>query len=94
MNSSGPIEWKASLDEFLSNIPDCPTTNDLQSGRCDRFSSKPTNSIQDWIPFLGLTGRRGKKDNSHRLYSVDEQLHGNSSGSEPVQVHGHIVNNL
>ena len=50
--------WKASLDNFLSNIPDNPVTGPNQSGLCEHLSTKQTNSLLYWIPFLGLSGRR------------------------------------
>ena len=56
--------WKEKLDEFLENIPDNPITLRCTSGLCDVYTTKPTNSLIYWIPFLHLSGRREneKKD--------------------------------
>ena len=56
------LEWKQLLDEFISLIPDYPLTSRMEPGLCDLYSSKPTNSLDRWIPYLGLTGRRDRKE--------------------------------
>ena len=70
---STPDEWKSILDEFLSQIPDNPLTCDEVPGLCEPFSAKSTNSLTQWIPFLGLCGRRNKKDMTHKTYTCDSQ---------------------
>ena len=54
-------DWKQKLDVFLAKIPDCPITRDNESGLCDQFTARPTNSLIKWIPHLGLSGRRDMK---------------------------------
>ena len=51
-------KWKENLDKFLMNIPDNPITSRCTSGLCDVYTTKPTNSLIYWIPFLHLSGRR------------------------------------
>ena len=51
-------EWKFKLDEFLENIPDNPVCGANETGLCNIFNSKQTNSLLRWIPYLGLSGRR------------------------------------
>ena len=51
-------EWKHSLDLFLQTIPDNPITLKCTSGLSDFYTTKPTNTITRWIPFLGLSARR------------------------------------
>ena len=58
LNVGNLEKWKHELDLFLENIPDNPITAKISSGLCDPYTSKPTNSITRWIPFLGLSGRR------------------------------------
>ena len=55
------LDWKIKLDNFLSGIPDNPVTSPNESGQCDMFTAKQTNSLLSWIPFLGLSGRREKE---------------------------------
>ena len=50
--------WKSALDKFLDSIPDNPVTGPNQSGLCEHLTTKQTNSLLYWIPFMGLTGRR------------------------------------
>ena len=50
--------WKYALDKFLDTIPDNPVTGPNQSGLCEHLTTRQTNSLLYWIPFLGLTGRR------------------------------------
>ena len=54
--------WKVSLDKFLEEIPDNPITSRCQSGLCDAYTSKSTNSLIWWIPFLHLSGKRDRRD--------------------------------
>ena len=55
-------QWKILLDKFLATIPDNPVTGPNESGLCDYYSSKQTNSLLFWIPHLGKSGRRGNID--------------------------------
>ena len=50
--------WKSNLDKFLERIPDNPVTVPNESGLCELYTAKQTNSLIYWIPHLGLTGRR------------------------------------
>ena len=50
--------WKLALDKFLETIHDNPVTGRNQSEVCEHNSTKQTNSLLYWIPFLGLSGRR------------------------------------
>ena len=52
-------QWKTALDKFLSEIPDHPVTGPNETGLCEHLTSKQTNSLLYWIPFLGKSGRRG-----------------------------------
>ena len=52
-------QWKMELDKFLSEIPDHPITGPKESGLCENLTSKQTNSLLYWIPFLGKSRRRG-----------------------------------
>ena len=52
-------QWKIALDNFLSEIPDHPVTGPNETGLCENLTSKQTNSLLYWIPFLGKSGRRG-----------------------------------
>ena len=47
-------QWKVHLDEFLDSIPDNPVTIKVTSGLSDFITCKPTNSLTQWIPHLGL----------------------------------------
>ena len=51
--------WKLSLDKFLDTIPDNPVTGPNETGLCEHLTTKQTNSLLYWIPFLGKSGRRG-----------------------------------
>ena len=62
--------WKSKLDEYLSHIPDHPVNENNISGLSDIYSAKSTNSLNMWIPFLGLGGRRDSKKMDHRYYST------------------------
>ena len=55
-------KWKLTLDKFLSEIPDHPVTGPNETGLCEHLTSKQTNSLLYWIPFLGKSGRRGNID--------------------------------
>ena len=44
--------FKEHLDKFLSQIPDNPVIGDLVLIPCDQMTSKPSNSLQEWIPQL------------------------------------------
>ena len=61
-NSLNFDQWKILLDKFLATIPDNPVTGPNESGLCDYYSSKQTNSLLFWIPHLGKSGRRGNID--------------------------------
>ena len=74
-------EWKSLLDEFLSNIPDLPVTNETMPGLCDPLTARASNSIIHWIPFMYLDSRRGRKDNRHKHFTVDEAVSWMCSGS-------------
>ena len=50
--------WKMKYNEFLRKIPDNPQTAELTPEVCDRFTAAPSNSLLNWIPFLGLDDRR------------------------------------
>ena len=50
--------FKLKLDEFLTNIPDHPRTNDLIPAPMNRISTLHSNSIYDWILHLKLVDRR------------------------------------
>ena len=57
--------WKASFDKFLECIPDNPVTGPNETGLCEHLTTKQTNSLLYWIPFLGKSGRRGTIDVSY-----------------------------
>ena len=59
--------WKHQFDIFLATIPDNPITGPNESGLCEHITSKQTNSIIFWIPFLGKSGRRGAIDISMHI---------------------------
>ena len=51
-------DWKFKLDKFLGDIPDNPVCGANETGLCNPYNSKQTNSLLRWIPHLGLSGRR------------------------------------
>ena len=53
--------WKNKYNELLRKIPDTPQTAELTPEVCDRFTAAPSNSMLNWIPYLGLDDRRGEK---------------------------------
>ena len=55
-------EWKYKLDEFLESIPDNPVTQANETGLCNIYTGKQTNTLLRWIPFLGLSSRQGDND--------------------------------
>ena len=59
--------WKSKYDKFLDSIPDNPLTGPNDSGLCEHLTSKQTNSLIYWIPFLGKSCRRGDIDISNLL---------------------------
>ena len=52
-------DWKCKLDEFLIEIPDNLMTGTIETGLCNVFNSRQTNSLLRWSLFLGLGGHRG-----------------------------------
>ena len=67
--------WKNKLDDLLSNIPDLPRTQSLVSYMCNPLTSKGSNSILYWIPFLKINNRewRPKDDytTEYEDYDID-----------------------
>ena len=59
--------WKIELDNFLSQIPDNPVTSRIDSGLCNLYTSKSTNSLCRWIPFLSTAGKLRKLPTSPPL---------------------------
>ena len=47
-------------NEFLRKIPDTPQTAELTPEVCDKFTAVPSNSMLNWIPYIGLDDRRGE----------------------------------
>ena len=62
--------WKKLFNKFLRTIPDTPTTADLTSEVCERYSALPSNSLLSWIPYLHLDNRRGGKSINTPVHSV------------------------
>ena len=91
---AGPKEWKCLLDEFLSNIPDLPITADLTPGLCVPLTAKATNSIIHWIPFLGLTNRRGKGDKTHNFYSTESDIEAEQLSIDMAVLEAEQVRNI
>ena len=52
------VNWKQEFDTFLADIPDHPVTMETDSGLCDPFTARPTNTLLCWIPHLGINRRR------------------------------------
>ena len=61
-NEQSIESWKEKLGKFPEEIPDNPITTRCQSGLCDAYTSKSTNSLIWWIPFLHLSGKRDRGD--------------------------------
>ena len=60
-------EWKAKYDIFLDMIPDNPLTGPNETGLCEHLTSKQTNSLIYWIPYMGKLCRRGDIDITNLL---------------------------
>ena len=52
-------EWKALFNDFLRKIPDQSEIGGLMPEVCDVNTAKPSNSLLNWIPFMGLNDRIG-----------------------------------
>ena len=48
------LEWKIELDEFLDTIPDKPIVTGLTPGLCNPLTTKPSNSLLHWIPWITM----------------------------------------
>ena len=49
--------FKNALDKFLDWVPDTPLSQKYHPSPMDMFTSKPSNSLVDWIRFLGVSTR-------------------------------------
>ena len=58
-------QWKSLLDDYLSQVPDTSVVQDLTPGLCEPGTTKPSNSLLHWLPFLHITYRRGGYHNSN-----------------------------
>ena len=56
--------FKENLDKFACQIPDNPVIGELIPIPCDQMTSKPSNSLLEWIPlmFQGLRRPRSNSD--------------------------------
>ena len=54
--------WKLRYDLLLDSILDNPITGPNDSGLCEYHTSKQTNSLLYWTPFLGKSGRHANID--------------------------------
>ena len=60
--TSSMTVWKNKLDMLINDIPDLPWTNTLISYMCNPLTSKGSNSILYWIPFLKINNREWSKE--------------------------------
>ena len=51
--------FKNALDSLLDNIPDTPSSQTYFPAPTDRLTSAPSNSLIDWMRYLGVSNRRG-----------------------------------
>ena len=49
--------WKKHLNKLLELIPDQPRTQSLTPTICDLITTKSSNSLLNWIPYLNLSSR-------------------------------------
>ena len=57
-SKDSPDEFKKKINDFLTNIPDCPLTRDQIPVPMDPFDCTPSNSLIHWIQYLKLGDRR------------------------------------